>query len=97
MQGYALFPGASPDDAPGIPQNMGNMGYVQPAPQQPLLGQYLQGPVAGSFVAGIEVLRTLKTPRDPTQRLSGTDINSQFLREVLSETASSKAPSPQLM
>jgi len=30
----------------------------------------------GPFVAGVPVLHVLKTPRDPTQRLSGVDINS---------------------
>ena len=41
---------------------------------------FSQGPLGypqvagGQFVAGIPVLHVLKTPRDPTMRLSGVDI-----------------------
>ena len=41
-------------------------------------GQF--GGAGGQFVAGIPVLHVLKTPRDPTQRLSGVDITNNVMR-----------------
>ena len=41
----------------------------------PDLTNYAQAAAGGGqFVAGVPVLHVLKTPRDPTQRLSGIDI-----------------------
>jgi hypothetical protein len=65
------------------------------------LNQYLQGGGgpggSGGFVAGIPVLHQLTTPRDPTQRLSGIDINTARTRASPESASVNQAPSPQQM
>jgi hypothetical protein len=65
QQNYALaYPGFSSFDAYGG----GPAGGIAPGQRYAQAG--------GPFVAGIPVLHVLKTPRDPTQRLSGVAINT---------------------
>ncbi|GMH89964.1 hypothetical protein TL16_g11622 [Triparma laevis f. inornata] len=41
----------------------------------------------GQFVAGVPVLHVLKTPRDPTQRLSGIDITKLSANNMMPGTS----------
>ena len=61
-------------------QGMGGYPGVYPGydPGAGGFGQF--GGAGGQFVAGIPVLHVLKTPRDPTQRLSGVDITNNVMR-----------------
>ena len=64
QQNYAsAYPGFSSFEAYG-----GGQGVIAPGQRYAQAG--------GPFVAGIPVLHVLKTPRDPTQRLSGVAINT---------------------
>jgi hypothetical protein len=84
----------------GVPGQMQYQGYAAPYLNTNMYDMYAQGGVVGGqyasgssgFVAGIPVLHQLKTPRDPTQRLSGIDINAQQMRASPDGGMSSQAP-----